>query len=65
MKKLLIIAAGAAICGCVPQKRIYKVDFADGTYDYFELDYKPKDDATSIVYDGEVILGVERLERVK
>ena len=65
MKKILLIATAAALCGCVPQTRIYKVEFADGTYEYYELNYKPKDGAKSIEYEGETILGVEKLQQVK
>lgn len=43
--------------------RRYKVTFADGTTDYYELTYKPKQGATAIEYDGETILGVKQIER--
>jgi len=65
MKKILIIAAAAVLCGCATQKRVYKVTFAGGEYEYFELDYKPKAGATSIVYEGDTILGVKTIEQVK
>lgn len=53
------------ICGCVPSKRVYRVEFADGSYDYFELNYKPKSGATSIDYEGRTFLGVTKIEQIK
>ena len=52
------------ILGCAPTKRVYRVEFADGTFDYYELKYKPKDGATSIKYNGETIIGVTKIEQI-
>lgn len=55
-----------AIClapGCTAT-RTYKVTFGNGDIDYYNLDYKPKKDAKSIQYEGETILGVEKLEAI-
>lgn len=60
---LLIIALFVAAQGCAPKRYAYKVTFADGTTDYYELTYKPKQGATAIEYDGETILGVKQIER--
>ena len=60
---LLIIALFVAAQGCATKRYAYKVTFADGTTDYYELNYKPKQGATAIEYDGETILGVKALER--
>ena len=43
----------------------YKVIFKDGTSDYFELKYKPEPGCNSIEYEGETIIGVKGVERVK
>lgn len=66
MKKVvtMLILGAALLSSCAPQKRIYKVTFGDGTYDYFELHYKPAPDAKAIEYDGETILGVEKIEKI-
>ena len=45
--------------------RVYRVTFTDGTYDYYELNYRPANGATSIEYQGETILGVEKIEPLK
>ena len=66
--KLLPIALCLiALCvatACRPM-RVYRVTFSDGTYDYYELDYRPANGATSIEYQGETILGVEKIEQLK
>ena len=56
-----------ALCvatACRPM-RVYRVTFSDGTYDYYELNYRPANGATSIEYQGETILGVEKIEPLK
>ena len=66
--KLLPIALCLiALCvatACRPM-RVYRVTFTDGTYDYYELNYRPDNGATSIEYQGETILGVEKIEPLK
>ena len=66
--KLLPIALCLiALCvatACRPM-RVYRVTFIDGTYDYYELNYRPANGATSIEYQGETILGVEKIEPLK
>ena len=69
---LLIVAVLCALfllcsvlAGCAPRKYIYRVTFSDGNYDYYDLNYKPKADSKAIEYDGETILGVQKLERVE
>lgn len=51
--------------GCTEKRYIFKVTFADGSYDYFELPYKPKQGAKSIDYHGETILGVDSIIPIK
>lgn len=53
------------LSGCAPHHYIYKVTFTNGEYEYYDLTYKPKADAKAIEYDGETLLGVERIERLK
>ena len=50
--------------GCIPSKHVYKVTFGNGDVEYYELDYKPKKDAASVEYEGETILGVDKIERI-
>ena len=64
MKKVVVLA-GVILMGCAPHRYMYKVTFGDDTYEYFELNYKPQTDAKAIEYDGEVIMGVEKIERIK
>lgn len=66
MKKVVTILVFGAVflASCAPQKRVYRVTFGDGTYDYFELNYKPAPDSKAIEYDGQTILGVEKIEKV-
>lgn len=64
MKHFLIIGATALASACTPAKHVYKVTFHNGDVDYYELDYRPKKDAQSIEYDGETILGVEKVEKI-
>lgn len=65
MRKMLIaIALISLFAGC-GASRAYKVTFADGTTDYYELDYRPKKGAKYIVAGGETIIGVESIEKVK
>lgn len=51
--------------GCTTASCVYKVKFESGDVEYYELNYKPKKNATSIEYNGETILGVKSLERIK
>lgn len=60
---LLIIALFIAAQGCAPKRYAYKVTFANGEYEYYELNYKPKADSKAIEVDGETILGVKQIER--
>lgn len=66
MKKVvtMLILGTTLLSSCVSQKRVYKVTFGDGTYNYFELRYKPAPDSKSIEYDGQTILGIEKIEKV-
>ena len=66
MKKIILLAfIAVSLSGCAMKKHIYKVTFGDGTYDYYELRYKPKPNAKSIEYEGETILGIVKLEELK
>ena len=65
---LLYVALLLGLCLLVSAchaSRIYRVTFTDGSYDYYELNYRPATDATSIDYNGETILGVQKIERLK
>ena len=62
---LLIVGFMIAALCCTPKRYVYKVTFKNGTYDYFDLNYKPKKGATSIEYNGETIIGVDSLEMIK
>lgn len=62
---LLAFALALSIESCAPHRYTYKVVFSNGDYEYYELNYKPKADSKAIEVDGETLLGVERLERVK
>lgn len=62
---LLIAGFVIAAQGCAQKRYVYKVTFKNGTYDYFDLNYKPKKGATSIEYNGETIIGVDSLEMIK
>lgn len=65
MKRRILILI-AAIClapGCATT-RTYKITFKNGDVDYYNLDYKPKKDAKSIEYEGETILGIEKIEAI-
>lgn len=61
----LILLVMWFVFGCAPQKQAYKVTFSDGTVEYYELNYKPKSDAKTIEYDGNTIVGVEQIEKIK
>lgn len=61
---IVILCIFCWLAGCAPQKHMYKVTYTDGDTEYFELDYKPDKDAKSIDYQGETILGVEKIERI-
>ena len=62
---LAILFFFAFISGCTAKRCIVKVNFTNGTYDYYDLNYKPKKDAKSIEYDGQTIIGIESIEYVK
>ena len=62
---LLLVALMLPLAGCAPRKYTYKVFFENGDYEYYELNYKPLKDCRAIEYDGETIIGVERVERVE
>lgn len=53
------------LAACTPTKRAYKVTFKNGAVEYYELDYKLKQGATSIEYNGETIIGVADFELIK
>lgn len=54
------------LTGCAAgRKAVYKVTFQNGDSEYYELDYRPKKNATSIEYEGETIIGVTDVELVK
>ena len=59
----LAIAAMASLAGCAPTVRTYRVTFSNGAVEYFNLDYKPKPGANFINYEGETLLGVEKIEK--
>lgn len=59
---LCLLAIGAATA--CHTTRVYRVTFSNGTYDYYELDYRPDTAAHSIEYNGETIIGVEKIERI-
>lgn len=56
------LCTAVLLSACSP--RIYRVTFTDGTYDYYELRYKPQPGANSIEVDGETILGVQKIEKL-
>lgn len=62
---LIAIVAMWVLSGCAPRKYAYKVIFRDGTVEYYELDYKPKNDTKAIEYEGHTIIGVEQIEKIK
>lgn len=62
---MVALVAMWVLYGCAPRKYAYKVTFADGTVEYYELDYKPKSDAKAINYDDHTIIGVEQIEKLK
>ena len=62
---LLAFALALSIESCAPRRYTYKVVFTNGDYEYYELHYKPKADSKAIEVDGETLLGVESIERVK
>lgn len=64
MKHYLIIGAAALAAACTPAKHSYKITFQNGDVDYYELDYKPKKNASSIEYEGKTVLGVAKTERI-
>jgi len=49
--------------GCTPKKYIYRVEFTNGDVEYYELDHKLKVDSKAIEYDGEVIIGINKIEK--
>ena len=62
---LLIVGFMVAAHCCAPRRYVYKVTFTNGSYDYYDLNYKPKKGAKSIEYNGETIIGVDSLEIVR
>ena len=60
---ILAIAAIGSLASCAPTVRTYRVTFTDGTVEYYNLDYKPKPGATTIEYEGETVLGVDKIEK--
>ena len=62
---VLAIALALSIESCAPRRYVYKVTFQNGDAEYYELTYKPKADARAIEYDGETLMGVDKIERVK
>ena len=48
---------------CTPKKYIYKIEFSNGDVEYYELNYKPRENSKSIEYNGETILGVSKIEK--
>ncbi len=65
MRKAILLAAVLALTACAPQKHAYKVTFTNGDYEIYELNYKPKAGAKTVEVDGETILGVENIEKIK
>ena len=63
----LIALAIVLICfldiSCTPHKYVYRVEFNNGEVEYFELNYKPKPDSKTIEYEGDVIIGVKKIEK--
>ena len=53
------------LAACTPTKRAYKITFKSGAVEYYELNYKLKQGATSIEYNGETIIGVADFEEIK
>jgi major membrane immunogen (membrane-anchored lipoprotein) len=64
-KTLCLLACALCVATACRPMRVYRVTFSDGTYDYYELDYRPANGATSIEYQGETIIGVEKIEPLK
>lgn len=68
---IVLLVASIIFCfigleGCATTRIYpYKVTFADGTVEYFELPYKVKKDSKTIEYNGETILGVDSCEMIK
>lgn len=68
---LIALLAAAAIwlvfglSGCAPKLYQYKIEFKDGSVEYYELPYKMLKGATAIEYNGDVIIGVDSFELLK
>lgn len=60
---LAILLACSINISCTSHKYIYKIEFSNGDIEYFELNYKPKKDSKSIEYNGEIILGIDKIEK--
>lgn len=60
---LMIVIICFLDISCTPKKYIYKIEFSNGDVEYYELNYKPKNDSKVIEYDGDVIFGVTKIER--
>jgi hypothetical protein len=67
--KIIAILCLACTClsllGCKAQSRVYKVTYENGDTDYFELNYKPKASDNFIEYNGETILGINKIELIE
>lgn len=62
----MILIIALILTGCAAgRKAVYRVTFLNGDSEYYELDYRPKKNATSIEYEGETIIGVTEVELVK
>lgn len=65
---ILLMAITLLVMGlqsCSPITQAYRIEFKNGNVEYYELDYKPKKNATSIEYKGDIIFGVQSIERIK
>lgn len=60
---LMVILICFIDISCTPKNYIYKIEFSNGDVEYYELNYKPKKDSKSIEYNGETILGIDKIER--
>lgn len=61
---LMIVIICFLDISCTPKKYIYKIEFSNGDVEYYELNYKPKENSKSIEYNGETILGVSKIEKI-
>jgi hypothetical protein len=61
---LMIVIICFLDISCTPKKYIYKIEFSNGDIEYYELNYKPKENSKSIEYNGETILDVNKIEKI-